>query len=160
MARRPADLLRNAWQRLARLPGGTRIFARIIARTIPYTGTVRPHVLALEPGYARVEMRDRRRIRNHLRSIHAIALANVGELATGLAMTMALPGDVEGILTSLSVEYRKKARGTNTAECRTSPPAVSAPVDHAAVAEVRDASGDIVAVVSATWRLRPAASAR
>jgi acyl-coenzyme A thioesterase PaaI-like protein len=160
MPRRPADVLRAAWRRLSRLPGGTHVFAGIIARTIPYTGTVRPHVVALEPGYARVEMRDRRRIRNHLRSIHAIALANVGELATGLATTMALPADVDGILTGLSVEFRKKARGTVTAECRTSPPAVHEPVEHVATAEVRDAAGDVVAVVRATWRLRPAAHAR
>ena len=156
MARRPGDVLRAAWRRLAPLPGGTRLFSRVLARMIPYTGTVRPHVVALEPGYARVEMRDRRRVRNHLRSIHAIALANIGELASGLAMTMALPPDVDGILTGLSVEYSKKARGTVAAECRTSPPAVSAPVEHVAIAEVRDAAGDIVAVVRATWRLRAA----
>src|SRR5690606_4887318 len=142
----------------SRLPGGTHVFARILGRTIPYTGTVRPHITALEPGFARVEMRDRRRVRNHLRSVHAIALANVGELATGLATTMALPADVEGILTALSVEYVKKARGLLTAECRTSPPEVHAPLEHVAVGEVRAAAGDVVAIVRATWRLRPSAS--
>ena len=156
MAGRPADLLRRAWQRLARMPGGTRLFSRLIARVIPYSGSVHPHVRALEPGYARVELRDRRPVRNHLRSVHAIALANVGELASGLAMTMALPPDVDAILTGLSVEFTKKARGTLVAECRTAPPPVTGAVEHIVHSQVRDAAGDIVATVTATWRLRPA----
>jgi acyl-coenzyme A thioesterase PaaI-like protein len=154
VASRPADTLRLAWRRLSPIPGGTRLFSRLIGRMIPYTGSIHPHVVALEPGYARVEMRDRRRVRNHLRSIHAVAVANLGEVASGLAMTMALTPDIDAIVTGLSVEYRKKARGTLAAECRTSPPAVTEAIEHTVTADVRDRAGDVVAVVTAQWRLR------
>jgi len=65
---------------------GSVVFSRILGLTIPYTGSIKAHVELLEPGHAIVFMKDRRCVRNHLDSIHAIALANLAELSTGLAM--------------------------------------------------------------------------
>ena len=100
--------VRQAWQRLHGIPGGRWLFSQFLGRMIPYTGSIRPQVLALEPGFARVRMRDRPRVRNHLRSIHAIALTNLAEVASGLAMTFALPATVRGIVIGLSVGFEKR----------------------------------------------------
>lgn len=152
----PATRLAAAWRTLSTLPAGRLLFAVLLRLTVPYSGSVRPRVVRMEPGIATVEIRDRRRLRNHLRSVHALALANVGELASGLAMTLALPPRVRGIPVRIEVDYLKKARGRIRAEGRAEPPAViDAETEADAHAELFDADGDLVARMKVLWRLQP-----
>ena len=131
------------------------MFGLILGRKVPYTGTIRARVEELTPGYAKVRMADRRKLRNHLRSIHAIALANLGELATGLAMMAALPADARGIPMEIKIEFLKKARGEITAEAQCSLPDVSERHEHPAEALLFDEEGDKVARFSARWMVGP-----
>jgi len=121
----------------------------------PYSGTIGARVAELEPGWCRVTLRDRRRVRNHLASVHAMALANLAEMASGLAVLVGLPPGVQGIVTGFSIRYQKKARGLLTADCRVSGLDVTAEQEYEAAVTVTDAQGDIVATASARWRLRP-----
>lgn len=152
----PTAGLHTTWRRLSGFPGGRRLFDILLRWMVPYSASIRPRVLELEPGRAVVTLRDRRRLRNHLHSVHAIALANLAELASGLAMTFAMPADTRGIPTRIRIEYLKKARGSIAAHGRAAPPAVvPEEVESKATAVLTDESGDTVATAMATWQLAP-----
>ena len=155
----PGQRLRSLWGRLSPYPGGKWLFSRILGRMAPYSGTIGARVEQLEPGYAKVSLADRRRVRNHLDSIHAVALVNLAEQASGLAVLMGLPSDVRGILTGLTITYIKKARGRLVAECRCAIPAVTGSIDYEAVVTIRDSGEGVVAQAVARWRLGPAKAA-
>jgi len=142
-----------AWNRLRGVPGGTWIFSRFLGWKVPYTGSIGAHVRELGPGYARITLRDRRAVRQHLGSVHAVALINLGEVASGLAMLAALDPGVRGIVTRLSAEYFKKARGTLTAVARATVPDVMEAVEHVVTADITDRANELVCRVTAVWRL-------
>ena len=148
----PTHLLR-AWNTLRALPGGKRVFSGLVGRMAPYTGTIPFRVLDLGPGRCTVRMQDRRQVRNHLRSVHAIALMNLGEVATGLAMYAGLPPGSRGIITELTMRYERKARGTITASCTTEVPQNTGRHDLIVHASLRDPDGTEVATARAVWRI-------
>lgn len=144
--------LKTWWQRFMAWGAlGKWVFSRLIGLFIPYTGTVSPHVINLGPGYAQVLIKDVRRHRNHLKSIHALALANVGELTTGLAIHFALEPNQRAILTDLKIKFVKKARGpiTATAHLNLTNGVTNGP--QAVLAELKNSQEVIVATVLATW---------
>ncbi len=147
----PAPLFKW-WLRLAALPAGGRLFSFVLGWIAPYSGSIKALVEEIKPGYARVNLKDRRKVRNHLRSIHAIALINLGEIATGLAVLSTLSENMRGIVLNINAEYVKKARGklTAIAEFQLPQPLLDN-TSCEVVAELKDQSGETVSRVRATW---------
>ncbi len=126
---------------------------RLAGQLAAYTGTIRPEVVSLEKGVARVLMRDTRHVRNHLNSLHAAALMNLAELTTGMAVISALPAGLRGIPTHVAMDYLKKARGPITAECRCAPVTSTEAQNLEVVAELKNEVGEVVARALAKWRV-------
>jgi acyl-coenzyme A thioesterase PaaI-like protein len=122
---------------------------------VPYSGSVGPRIRVLEPGHAEIEIPDHRSNRQHLGSIHAIALMNVAEQASGLAMLVGLPDNVRAIVTHISMQYLKKARGTIRAVSTVVVPTVTTDTELDVTADCLDREGSVVARATVRWRVGP-----
>ncbi|MEO8549183.1 MAG: DUF4442 domain-containing protein [Kofleriaceae bacterium] len=139
------NMIRQAWDVLSVMPGGKHVFSRLIGRMAPYSGTIDARVTVLRTGYAEVTMADRKAVRNHLNSIHAIALVNLAEIAGNVALFYSMPDDARFIVSGLEIEYLKKARGTITASSDSPIPKTNARAPYDVPVTLRDAKGDEVA---------------
>jgi acyl-coenzyme A thioesterase PaaI-like protein len=141
------------WKRLSPLPGGKLLFSRLIGRFAPYSGSIGANVEELGPGHARVTLCDRRGVRNHLRSVHAVALMNLAELSSGLALITGLSDEERGIVTKFEIEFVKKARGLLQADCHIEIPKITGRLEYQVPVEVKDAEGHVVCRARAFWTL-------
>ncbi len=75
----------------------------------PYFSSIRPAFVELRPGYCEVRIKKRRRVLNHIGTVHAIAMCNMAELAGGTMTDVTVPSTYRWIPKSMTVEYVKKA---------------------------------------------------
>lgn len=146
--------LLKVWNKCQKLPYGSIIFSKILAHFVPYTGTIKAQVEVFEKSHVIIKLKPRRIIFNHLNSTHAIALANLGEMATGLALITASPANSKAILVAFKIEYLKKARGILTTEATVELPEFTEDIESIVTTQIIDSEGDAVANIAATWRLR------
>ena len=99
-------------RRMSRWPCGRWLFSKLVCLKAPYFASISPRIERLEPGRCEASLRHRRRVTNHIGTVHAIALCNLAELAGGLAIDAGLPPSMRWIPKGMEVEYLKKAAGT------------------------------------------------
>lgn len=151
--KRPVATLRKLWGFLGKVPFGRTVLNHLFGFFVPYSGTVSPEIVELQPGLVKVQMRDQRRVRNHLQSVHATAMCTLMEAATGLAVMVALPDNSRAILTGFQISYLKKGRGTLTAVCRFVVPADFVEGDLVVDGIIENGAGETVATAAASWRV-------
>jgi acyl-coenzyme A thioesterase PaaI-like protein len=109
------------WRWAGRLPAGDRAFSRVFALRAPYFGSVRPRFTVIEPNHAELVVRDRRRVHNHIGTVHAIALCNGLEAAMGALAEASIPRDRRWIPKGMQVSYTAKAVSDVTCVAETDP---------------------------------------
>ncbi|MGB5489603.1 MAG: hotdog fold domain-containing protein [Woeseiaceae bacterium] len=108
----------SMWQRLSTKPAGKWLFSRLVCWKAPYFSTIRPRFVALRPGYCEVHIRKRRRVLNHIGTVHAIAMCNMAEIAGGTMTDVTVPPGFRWIPKGMTVEYLAKAQTDLTATAR------------------------------------------
>jgi len=102
----------SAWKRLESKPFGKTLFSRFVCFRAPYFATISPRFEELRPGFARVSMKKRRGVTNHIGTVHAIAMCNLAELVGGLGTDVSGPRSMRWIPKGMRVSYLAKASGT------------------------------------------------
>ena len=106
----------SLYRRLERKPLGRRLFSWLVCRKAPYFAGISPRIVSLAPARGVATIAHRRRVTNHLGTVHAIALCNLAEFIGGLTTEAAVPEGMRWIPRGMQVEYLKKAAGTMRAE--------------------------------------------
>lgn len=106
------------WERLNAVPGGKWLFSQIVARKAPYFKTVSPDVVEVRENYARLLLRKRKSVENHIGTVHVIAICNMLEMAMGVCAESSIPSHLRWIPKGMQVDYTAKAGSdiTGTAE--------------------------------------------
>jgi len=136
----------DSYERLIRWPGGRWLFSRLVCFRAPYFASIHPLIETLARGECVVSIRHRRRVTNHIGTVHAIALCNMAELAAGLCTDVSLPTDMRWIPKGMTVEYLQKAVGTMHARAKLDvlPTSSSDGYEFALPVEVNDDAGKTV----------------
>lgn len=156
-----------AYDRLQTLPAGlgSKAFGVVAGLFVPHAARMGFRVDHLTKRSIAVTMPDKRANRNHLSSLHAMALAHLGEFTTGLLLLYAVSSDgYRTILVKYEIEYLHKARGPITGRATLALPKSKGKAQSKAgksldkkdvkvVAELTDSRGTLVARTTATWRV-------
>ena len=83
----------------------------------PYFLTIRPMVEDLGPGNAVVSLKQRWGVQNHIKTVHAIAVCNLVEMAMGLVAEASIPQHLRWIPMGMDVTYKKSHGKVNSLLC-------------------------------------------
>ncbi len=89
---------------------GGQAFSQGIAQVAPYFSTIDPDVVELKPGYCEVNLKNQKKVHNHIGTVHAIAMCNAAELAGGMTTDVSIPKGARWIPKGMTVEYLAKAK--------------------------------------------------
>ncbi|MDJ0760286.1 MAG: hotdog fold domain-containing protein [Woeseiaceae bacterium] len=105
----PQSKTLNTWNRLSGTAAGRWLFSRAVCIKAPYFMSIRPVMDELEPGRAVARLKKRRRVQNHIGTVHAIACANLCEFVAGLLAEATTPVGMRWIPKGMTIDYLAKA---------------------------------------------------
>jgi acyl-coenzyme A thioesterase PaaI-like protein len=111
----PQPLALTAWNKLSGSSLGRWLFSKLVCFKAPYFATISPRITALQPNLCEAFILQRRKVQNHIGTVHAIALCNLAELCAGLVTDVSIPADMRWIPKGMTVSYLKKAKGKMSA---------------------------------------------
>jgi uncharacterized protein (TIGR00369 family) len=100
----------NTFQKLPR-PIRTFALSKTMGRVIKYAGTSGLRYEKLTPTECIIVIPNRKKVRNHIGSVHAAAMGLLAETATGFMTGLTVPDNRIIVIKSMKLEYLKQASG-------------------------------------------------
>lgn len=109
--------LTNAVNSFQKLPSPIRTFAlsKAMGHVIKFVGTSGLRFDKLTPTECIVVIPNRKKVQNHIHSVHAAAMGLLAETATGFMTGLSVPDNRLIVIKSMKLEYLKQASGDMTA---------------------------------------------
>ncbi len=126
-------------------PAGLWLFSKAICFKAPYFGSIKPVFNAIKPGYAQATIKKKRRVHNHISTVHAIAMANLCEFVGGTLMEVSISKDMRWIPKGMDIKYLAKAETDVTATCEIEDIEWQTTQDVELLVNVHDIHGQLVA---------------
>lgn len=137
---------------------------RLLWRYIPFNKKHRLKIAELKPGFAKVVLPYTTNNLNHLKGLHACALATLAEYTSGLAILGICGSDFRIIMRSMNVVYEKQGRSDAFAVFRISATELEQkssdakktgdPIWINAEVPVMDVNGEKLCVAHVEWQLK------
>jgi acyl-coenzyme A thioesterase PaaI-like protein len=107
----------------SKFPKGIRstIWSKAFGRIVPMVGTANIRYLEVDQDHVVVRIENQRNMQNHIKGVHAAAMALLAETATGFLTGLHVPDNRILLIKTLHVDYLKVAQGGLTATASLSP---------------------------------------
>ena len=87
------------------------LLSRLMGTIIKFAGTAKIRVEKLDANECVISLKNRKRVQNHIGSVHAAAMALLAESATGFMTALSVPDNRIIVLRSMELTYVKRASG-------------------------------------------------
>ncbi len=93
----------------------SRSLSLLLGSQVRFAGTARVRIHELGQERAILSLKNRRPVQNHIKGIHAAAMALLAESASGFLVGMNVPDDKLPLIKTMKIDYLKRAQGDLTA---------------------------------------------
>lgn len=91
------------------------LMTRVFRHTVKLAGTVKVDILYTDGKQVVFKQKNRKKVRNHIGTVHAATMALLAESATGFIVGVNLPGDKLPLIKTMNLNYVKRCSGDITA---------------------------------------------
>lgn len=108
------NALQKQLSKLDGLPESLRpgVISFLLGQVVPMVGAAGLKFDEVTTERVAVSLKSRRRVQNHIKGVHAAAMALLAETATGFCVGMNLPDDKLPLIKSMHIDYLKRAQGS------------------------------------------------